>query len=119
MATREFAATRDLQALEMDAFLAQAETLAQLADLPAWSVWNTLLRDMRQAALEELAHCTLAEDFRYWQGVAHALAEILERPGRIIAAAGEFQRAEEDDKRAFRPELRAIVGAGLDADGDV
>lgn len=119
MPLHEFHAARDLQALEIDAFLAQAETLAQLSQVPAWSAWTALLRDMRQAALEELAHCTLAEDFRYWQGVAHALAEIMERPGRIIATAGEHQRTEEADRRQFRPELRAIVGAGLDADGDV
>lgn len=110
---------RDLHDLEMDAFLAQAETLAQLAELPAWSAWTALLRDMRQAALEELAHCEQPGDFRYWQGVAHALAEILERPTNIVARAAEFQRAEEADRRVFRPELRAIAGAGLDADGDV
>lgn len=110
---------RDLHDLEVDAFLAQAETLAQLAELPAWSAWTALLRDMRQAALEELARCTDPGDFRYWQGVASALAEVLDRPTRIVTAAGEFQRAEEADQHIFRPELRAIVGAGLDADGDV
>lgn len=110
---------RNLQDLEVDAFLAQAETLAQLTALPAWSAWTALLRDMRQAMLEELAQCSDPGEFRYWQGAAHAIAEILERPGRIIATAGEHQRAEEADRRGFRPELRAIVGAGLDADGDV
>lgn len=108
----------DLKDLETNAFLAQAETLAQLTDHPGWSVYAGLLHDMRAAALEELAHAD-ADAFRHWQGVAATLAEILDRPRRIIEAAAAFTRSEEADKNVFRPELRAIVGAGLDEDGDV
>lgn len=110
---------RDLRELEIDAFLAQAEMLAQLQQLPAWESWTKLLRDMRQAALEELARCSDAGDFRYWQGVAGGLGEILDRPTRIIVEAADFQRNEEADKHALRPELRAIVGVGVDPEGEV
>lgn len=108
----------DLKDLETNAFLAQAETLAQLTAHPAWEVYAGLLRDMRQAALEELAHAT-PDTFRHWQGVAATLAEMLDRPARIIQAADAFTRAEEADKRVYRPELRAVLGVGMDEDGDV
>lgn len=111
-------AERSLHDLEVDAFLAEAETLAQLTALPAWEAYATLLRDMRTSALEDLSHAD-ASDFRYWQGVVATLAEILERPARVIATAATFTADEEQDKGAYRPELRAIVGMGIDSDGDV
>jgi hypothetical protein len=110
---------RDLRDVEVDSFLAQAELLAQLRAHPAWDGWLVLLRNMRQAALEELARCTEPGDFRYWQGVAGAFGEMLDRPDRIIAHASEVIEAEESDRKVIRPELRSIVGAGFDEDGDV
>lgn len=107
---------KDLQQLEIDAFLSQAEMLARLQALPAWESWVSLLHDMRKAMLEELARCVEPNDFRYWQGAVHALGEIIERPGRIVASADERLKAEEDEK-AYRPELRQLVGAGVDPDG--
>lgn len=109
---------RDLRELEIDRFLAQAETLAQLSALPAWDQWTALLREMRNAAMEELITAKV-DEVRYWQGVASALGEILDRPGRIIASAADYARAEEADKREFRPELRAVVGRGYDESSDV
>jgi hypothetical protein len=108
---------RDLRDLETDAFLAQAELLAQLQALPAWAAWVTLLRDMRQAALEQLAQST-PDDFRYWQGAVASLGEIIDRPARMTATAADFQRAEEEEKRVIRPELRAAMGLGVDTEGD-
>ena len=110
---------RDLAELEIDSFLANAELLAQLSQQPAWEGWTRLLRDMRQAALEELARCSEPGEFRYWQGVAGALGEMLDRPQQIIKRAAEFQRDEEADRKGIRTELRGLVGVGIDLDGDV
>lgn len=111
--------TSRLEALETDRFLSHAETLAQLSALPAWGAWTSLLHDMRQAALEELARVSEPGEFRYWQGVASALGEVLDRPRRICAAAASLVEEEEANKVGIRPELRSIVGMGLDAGGDV
>lgn len=108
-----------LEDLEVNRFLASAELLGQLSALPAWEAWEGLLREMRQAALEELASGSDPGEFRYWQGVAGALGEILSRPKRIIAAAAEFTAIEEADRKGLRPDLRAIVGLGTDHEGDV
>ena len=110
---------RDLREVEIDAFLAQAEKLGQLMAHPSWDGWCELLRSMRQAALEELARGTDPGDFRYWQGVAGALGELLERPERIVTAAADYQRNEEDEKGVIRPDLRAAIGLGVDRDGDL
>lgn len=109
----------DLRDLEINAFLAQAERLATLFAHPAWEAWTSLLTDMRLAALEAMAACDEPGEFRYHQGVAAALAAILERPRRIVSEADAYQRAEQVDKNVVRPELRAIVGLGVDTDGDV
>lgn len=109
---------RDLREIEIDDFLGQAELLAQLQSSPAWDGWTRLLRDMRQSALEELARVTDTGDFRYWQGVAAALGEILDRPVRITTSAAEYQRNEEEERRGIRPELRSAIGLGVDREGD-
>lgn len=110
---------RDLREMEIDDFLAQAEKLGQLMVHPAWDGWVTLLRGLRQAALEELARCVDSGDFRYWQGVAGALGELLERPERIVTTAADYQRDEEGKKGVIRPDLRAAIGLGVDRDGDI
>lgn len=110
--------TADLRTLEIDAFLAQGELLARLQADASWEAWTALLSDMRAAALEQLAIEKDAGEVRYWQGVAGALGEVLERPVRIVAAAADYQRAEEEESRTLRPELRAAIGLGVDRDGD-
>lgn len=103
-----------------DRFLAQAEQIAQLRDHPGWAGWMELLRDMRAAALEELAKCGEPGEFRYWQGAAGAFAEMIDRPEQMCALAGQVQQTEEDELGGMtRPELRAIVGLGLDREGDI
>lgn len=109
----------DLQKIEHDAFLARAETLAQLVAFPAWSAWESLLVDMRKGLVEELVSATDAGEIRFLQGAASVLGEILERPHRISATASAFLRTEEDEKRVYRPELRSVVGAGFDEGGEV
>ena len=108
----------DLHTLQIDEFLAQAETLTELCTHPGWGVWESLLLDMRAAALESLAQAS-ADDFRYWQGVAAALQVVLERPGQVGATADTIRAAEEADGRGMRPELRATIGLGADHDGDI
>lgn len=93
--------------------------LGQLTRNPAYEGWVALLREMRSSALEELARVQDPGEFRFWQGVVSALGEILDRPGRIIAAADAHRAAEEEDAHILRPELRSVIGAGFDADGDV
>lgn len=112
-------AARDLAEVEVDAFLAKAELIAQLTAHPSWPAWEDLLRTFRQSALEELTRVTDPSEFRYWQGVASALGEIVDRPGRIVASAAEILKAEEADKKGIRPELRAVVGMGFDDDGAI
>lgn len=108
--------TVDLRALEINAWLARAELLAQLQSLPAWSAWTALLIEMRAGALERCADPD-EKQLGYWQGVAGAIGEILERPVRITTDAADYQRAEEDEKKVIRPELRAAIGLGVDTDG--
>mgnify|MGYP001617173274 CR=1 FL=1 len=87
---------------------------------PGWTGWVGLLRDMRGAALEELARCSEPGDFRYWQGVVAALGEMLDRPAHMVARANEVNEVEQDaNPGRIRPELRALVGAGIDYEGDV
>jgi hypothetical protein len=112
------AATK-LEELEINAFLAQGELLARLQSDPSWAGWTTLLTSMRQSALEELARCADAGEFRFWQGVASALGEVLDRPKRIVESAAAHQRSEEEERRGLRPELRAAIGMGLDLEGDI
>lgn len=108
-----------LDELEINRFLAQGELLARLLTDPAWEGWTALLRAMRLAAMEQLAIEKDPNEIRYWQGVAGALGEVLERPRRIVEAAAEYQRTEEDEKKVIRPELRAALGLGVDHEGDI
>lgn len=112
------ASTARLGDLERDRFLAQAEQIAQLMQHPGWPVWVELLRTMRAASLEELAKCADPGEFRYWQGAAGALLEIIERPTQMCELAGQVQRTEEASGQ-LRPELRSLVGLGLDHDSDI
>jgi len=104
---------RTIEQLEMDAFLSKADTLASLVEHPAWAEFLTLLTDMRQAGLEELARCSKPKELRFWQGVASAIQEIIERPARIVQAASEAQQAEETEDRGVRLDLRALLGTSI------
>lgn len=105
----------DLDKLEEDAFLARAETLAILVAHPAYQTYADLLREMRAASLEQMAVAN-RDDVPYWQGVVGTLANIIDRPGRVIQTAATLQRAEEDDKGVVRQDIRAILGMGIDHD---
>lgn len=105
--------------LERDRFLAQADQIAQLVKQPAWLGWMELLKTMRTAALEELAKCGDPGDFRYWQGAAAALQQIMERPEQMCALAGQVAGDEEEEQGLLRPELRSIVGFGVDRESDI
>lgn len=104
--------------LEIDAFLAQGELLARLIADPSWEAWEGLIRAMRTGALEQLAIATDPQEVARYQGAAIVLAEVLKRPREIAAAAAAQQRAEEEEKVGLRPELRAILGHGIDRDED-
>lgn len=78
--------TRGIASVDRDAFLAEAESLAQITQHPAWKRFEELLTQMRLSAMEHMAQATVAE-FPYWQGVVATLQEIKERPGQIIATA--------------------------------
>jgi hypothetical protein len=107
-----------LETFELDRFLGRAELVAQLMAHPGWGAWEELLGDMRAAMMEQLAQCEQPNEFRYWQGAVHALGEMIDRPKRVVAAATQTLAAEEEEKRV-RPEIRALVGAGLDYEGDI
>lgn len=108
-----------LEDLEIDRFLAQGELLARLQADPSWEGWTSLLVAMRVAALEQLAIEKDAGEVRYWQGVAGALGEVLDRPRKIVEAAADYQRSEEEERVGLRPELRAAIGLGVDREGDI
>lgn len=108
----------DVAALEVDKLLADAEQMAELLTHPAWAAMESLLGAMRNAALEELAQCG-RKDVGYWQGVAAAAVEFADRPRRIIAGAEAIRREEEDNQKVIRPSLRAMIGTGVDRDGDI
>lgn len=101
---------RTLEDLEMDAFLAKADTLAGLLAHPGWEVYLDLLRDMRQSAMEELAIAGKPKEVRFWQGVASSIGEIMDRPRRMVERASEVQTEETDESRIAQLELRAIMG---------
>lgn len=111
--------TVDLKELEINAFLSHAEMLVQLTAFPQWGAWEALLADMRRSVVEELVSATDPGEIRFLQGAASTLGEILDRPRRIISSAADYQAAEQQDSGRVRPELRQLVGMGVDSEGDV
>jgi hypothetical protein len=107
--------------LEIDAFLAEAEQLGQLVTHPCWPTYIALLAKMRLAAFEELGRCSM-DDVGHWQGVVNTLAEIMERPARVIALAEETKEDEAENKKfssaAVRDAIRMIATASP-IDGDL
>jgi len=96
--------SQPLEELERDRFLAEAESLAQITQHPAWGRFEELLTQMRLAALEHMAQAGVAE-FPYWQGVVATLREIKERPHQIVAAALSVVEDERDQRNSVRTAL--------------
>ena len=96
--------SQPLEELERDRFLAEAESLAQITQHPAWARFEELLTQMRLAALEHMAQAGVAE-FPYWQGVVATLREIKERPHQIVAAALSVV----EDEKAQRAHVRTAL----------
>lgn len=110
------ATPRSLSDLERDRFLSQAENLARLIENPGWADYEALLGAMRLSAMEEMARCSVSE-FAYWQGVVGTLAEILDRPHRIVETAAVVQKEEEEaDPAQARAALRALMNVHLEGD---
>lgn len=91
--------SRSLEDLERDAFLANAELLAQLMTHPAWPRYEELLTRMRLGALELMASARNQRAVVRCQGAVTVLQELIERPHQIVAAArtvldDESQRAQ-------------------------
>jgi len=97
---------RNYEQLEEDAFYAEAETLSQLTTHPAWPVYVQLLAKMRLAAFEQLARAR-GEDVFHWQGVVGTLAEVMERPERIVASA-EALKKQENEKPSRQDAMAAL-----------
>ena len=98
-----------IEDLERDAFIAQAESIAILMNYPQWEAYMDLLRLSRQGALEELSQLSDHTEFRYWQGVAHAFNEMIDRPRDVIAAASSIVQQEEADTKEIRTTIRALT----------
>lgn len=108
---------RTAEQLAVDSFLAQGEMLAILTSHPAWPAFASLLKEMREQARNELEQCG-PEDVRYWQGVSGTLSELMDRPARIVQAAGAKVEEEESEKQFVHTEVRAVLGMGADHDGE-
>lgn len=92
-------ADRSIEDLQRDQFLAEAESLAQLVGHPAWPRYETLLTQMREGVLELLATARSPRLLSRYQGAAAILAELIDRPHRIVAT-GHAVLAEETERKA-------------------
>lgn len=77
------------------AFLGKAETLKRLLQNPDFLVYEGLIKDFRQAALESMAEAS-PDEFKHWQGAAKSLLWLLNRPQEIIEHAEQVIRNEQD-----------------------
>jgi hypothetical protein len=107
--------SRSLEQLERDSFLAEAESLAQLTQHPAWPRFDALLTEMRLAAMEHMAQAGIPE-IPYWQGVVATLREIKERPGQIVGAARAIVDEEAQQREAKRGALDFAAGVRVGED---
>jgi len=107
--------SRTVEQLDRDNFLAEAESLAQITQHPAWGRFEELLTQMRLAAMEHMAQAGVAE-FPYWQGVVATLREIKERPREIIAAAQMVAADERETRAADRTSLDLVDRVTLEDD---
>ena len=97
----------DVEALERDAFLAEAEMLARLTSSIGWEQYETLLSNMRAASMEKMSECDQG-DFRYWQGVVQTLASIIERPHQVVQTAASVHEDEQDDAQKLLDVKRSL-----------
>ncbi len=108
--------SRSLEDLERDAFLADAELLAQLVTHPAWPKYEELLAHMRLGALELIATARSQRAVTRCQGAAAILQELLERPHQIIAAAHGIRDEESQRKQGERTALDFTAGVHVAED---
>jgi hypothetical protein len=106
---------RSLEQVSRDAFLAEAESLAQLMAHPSWPRFDALLTEMRLDAMEHMAQAGLSE-IPYWQGVVATLREIKERPGQITATARSVMDEEAQQREASRGALDFVAGVHVGED---
>ena len=97
--------SRSLEELERDAFLAEAEMLAQLIAHPAWPRYEELIGKMRLGALELLASARSQRMVSRCQGAAAILQELVERPHQIVATAKSVLADETQRKQETRSAL--------------
>ena len=106
---------RSFEDLERDNFLAEAESLAQITQHPAWKRFEELLTQMRLAAMEHMAQAT-PDEFKYWQGVVATLREIKERPHQIVSTARQVVDEEAQQRSATRGALDFTAGVRVGED---
>lgn len=107
--------SRSLEDLQRDAFLAEAESLAQIVAHPSWKRFEELLTQMRLSALEHMAQ-SRPEEFPYWQGVVATLREIKERPHQIVAGAQAILDEDAQRKTTERRPTDLISRVALEDD---
>jgi len=91
-----------------DDLLKVAASLINLTLHSGWGTWEGMIRESREAALENLAMCG-PEDIRYWQGYVAALLGVLEGPRYLADRAKEIQ----DEKQAETGDLIDKVRVGF------
>lgn len=106
--------TRSVEDIARDAFLAEAETLAQLLQHPGWAVYENLLGKMRLDVVELMAKSTRMRQVVGYQGAAAVLAELIERPHQIVEAAKSMIEDESRRRQEVRSALDLMAHGGED-----
>jgi hypothetical protein len=77
--------------------LETAGALGTLTVQPGWAVWEALVRESREASLEDLA-TSPPDKVLYWQGYAAALGAVMNAPSHLLdqARAVQEEQAERD-----------------------
>ena len=104
---------RTLEQLERDAFVAEAESIAQLLQHPAWPRYEDLLNKMRLGALELMAASRNQRAITRAQGAVAILQELIDRPHRIVEAGRGIldEEAQQGERRALDYTAGVTVGA--------
>jgi hypothetical protein len=93
-----------------------AGSLGTLVVQPGWSVWESLVRESREAALEDLVIAP-PEKILFWQGYSAALRHVIEAPDQLLEMAKGIQ--EEQQERTGDISDRVRVGPYDSADPSV
>lgn len=96
---------RIFENIDDNALLKIAAHLINLTLQPGWATWEGMVRESREAALENLANCG-PDDVRYWQGYVSALAGILSGPDFIFARAKEIQDETQETTGMIKDHVR-------------